>query len=475
MRNVILKAASTLLLACWAMMPVYGQTTSWNGGVGSGDWEVASNWSGGIPDSTKNTSISTITASQTVSITAGTSAETNNFTLQFGKLDIADTASLVINGDASLTSSSSVSGDGDLTVLGNTTWDLFNISGNGSLTFESTLNLNRLVSGTDIANRTVFTNGATNWNDDQSIFALTDVEWNNSGVMTRNLGGTFADRNFQLGSGSVFNNSGEFIKTGDNANFQVIGGTFNNSGTVSSSGGGIEFTGAFNNTLGSLVIADGGNVTFSGDFTNDGGTLRAVGGNSISLDAYTHNDGVLMVDGGSIGANAMNIVAGGVAGVGTLVSNVDMASGTYLAPGNSAGELTIDGNLSMAGGSQFLLELGGTSVGEFDVLNVLGDVNIGDDAELLVSFIDGFTPTVGNTFEFLNFDGSAVGENWVVTFDTPGYMGDVILNGGSGSSYSLSISAVPEPSSIALLVGIAGTLEFRRRRRAKSSPVVQLA
>lgn len=470
MRSKFLVVSSILVLGSLLGSPAFGQT-SWLGGVGSGNWNGGSNWSAGVPDSSTNATISTITASQTVSITAGNSEATNDFTLQFGKLEIADTSSLVVNGNASLTSSSSLSGGGDLTVLGNTTWDLFNITGNGSVTFDSVLNLNRLVTGTDIANKTVFTNGATNWNDNQSLFVLEGVEWNNAGTMSRILGGSDTDRNFQLNNGSVFNNSGSFIKAGTNANFLVNGGTFNNSGTVSSVAGAVEFTGAFNNLAGSLVIADGGDVSFSGSFTNDGGTLRAIGGSSIFMGVYTHNDGVLAVDqGGSISANAMNIIAGGIEGVGTLVSNVDMASGSYLAPGSSAGELIIDGDFSMAGGSEFRLELGGTALGEFDVLSVLGNVTIGDNAELLVSFIDGFTPIAGNSFEFLTFNGAAGGENWIVNFATPGYAGDVTLNSGSGN-YTLSISAVPEPSSIAVLVGVAGVIGYRRRRFASVNSV----
>ena len=47
------------------------------------------------------------------------------------------------------------------------------------------------------------------------------------------------------------------------------------------------------------------------------------------------------------------------------------------------------------------MDIGGTNSGEFDQLMITGTANLNGD--LNISLLDGYTPTVGDTFDILTF------------------------------------------------------------------------
>ncbi len=73
-----------------------------------------------------------------------------------------------------------------------------------------------------------------------------------------------------------------------------------------------------------------------------------------------------------------------------------------MAPGESAGRLSVVGDSTHSASSILEIELGGTFTGEYDVLDVGGALTI-NDATLDISLISGFQPTAGNTFDILDF------------------------------------------------------------------------
>lgn len=77
-----------------------------------------------------------------------------------------------------------------------------------------------------------------------------------------------------------------------------------------------------------------------------------------------------------------------VAGNGTVVNR-----GT-LAPGNSPGTATVNGNYSAAASAVHNFEVGGTAANGYDKLNVTGNVAL--NGTLNITLINGFTPTTGN-------------------------------------------------------------------------------
>ena len=121
--------------------------------------------------------------------------------------------------------------------------------------------------------------------------------------------------------------------------------------------------------------------------------------------------------------------------------------------------MAISGDLAQGDDATLLMELAGTTAGiDHDVLQVDGGVSL--DGTLEVSLLDGFEPDLGDSFDILDF-GSITGE-----FDSI-RLPD--LDGGLAWDVSAlladgSLSVVPEPSSVVLLLGVWLSVLATRRR-----------
>ncbi|MEA2734150.1 MAG: large repetitive protein, partial [Humisphaera sp.] len=163
-----------------------------------------------------------------------------------------------------------------------------------------------------------------------------------------------------------------------------------------------------------------------------------------------------------VAGQSLTIPAGqSVGGSGTIEGDVSNA-GT-VAPGNSPGEIDINGTYVQEPGGSLDVEIAGTALDQFDILSVSNVAIV--DGFLNVALLDGFVPKSSDRFMILT------APNVAGTFDNV-TGGKVKFAGGqfnvdySPSSVTLTnFSAVPEPGSAALLaVGAAAML--RRRRRA---------
>jgi fibronectin-binding autotransporter adhesin len=244
---------------------------------------------------------------------------------------------------------------------------------------------------------------------------------------------------------AVVTNSSE--STNANVNFNLIG----------------DYTFASQITGRIAVIKDGpGTVTLTGANTYSGNTTVEAGTLIVN---GTISGGVTTVENGAT-----------LGGIGSLAAlNVEI--GGNLAPGSSPGTLST-GTFDLQSGAHLLLELGGTDAGTYDQLNVTGTVTLVGD--LQISLLGGFTPTVGDKFFILLNDGIdpvsgtfsnddafnriTIGAaeflvNYADNFSGPGFGNDV----------SLTVVAVPEPGSAALLLGAIAVLASRRRELKISS------
>ena len=99
----------------------------------------------------------------------------------------------------------------------------------------------------------------------------------------------------------------------------------------------------------------------------------------------------------------------------------------------------------------------------FDAIDVRGTLTISPTATLTLTYIDGYTPQVGNTFQFLNF--SVVDGQFLFNNDIGGG-----LSWDTSNLYTTGeMTVIPEPSTWALLgMGAAMTLWFGRRRALRS-------
>ena len=96
-----------------------------------------------------------------------------------------------------------------------------------------------------------------------------------------------------------------------------------------------------------------------------------------------------------------------------------------LAPGCSPGTLTIEGSYEQTETGVLVIEIAGSEPGQFDVLNVRGNVTLGGTLEL--HFVDGIRPSSDLSVPFLKVGGTLAGtfNNIVATQD--GEPADVVL------------------------------------------------
>lgn len=217
--------------------------------------------------------------------------------------------------------------------------------------------------------------------------------------------------------------------------------------TISSTGASSLSIG-FNSTLSGTVIAGIGlDPTGHPDISN----TAAHGTANIFVARFgTLNGSVTLGDGGTLG------------GYGTITGSVANFGGRVL-PGNSPGTLTIQGDYEQNGGS-IVIEIASDTV--FDVLDVGGHVNI-RNADIIFSFIDGFAPSAGFSFDFVKagIDLALSDIRYSFVGLKPGFAFDVNANGNAlvFTARNDGVS-VPEPGSLSLFAA-ALALAGRRRRR----------
>jgi autotransporter-associated beta strand protein len=168
---------------------------------------------------------------------------------------------------------------------------------------------------------------------------------------------------------------------------------------------------------GGMVLLEGGRLNvnsttdtlYAGGISGgDGGTLVKAGPGTLTLAADTFFTGSTAVrteiNGGTLRANgtisgSAKVNAGGVLQGGGSIGHVTVASGGVFAPGDGVGFLDV-GSLTLESGSHMQIELGGTTPSDdHDVLVVNHHTVLG--GTLAVSLVDGFSPSLGDSFEFL--------------------------------------------------------------------------
>jgi len=167
-------------------------------------------------------------------------------------------------------------------------------------------------------------------------------------------------------------------------------------------GDGTAVLGAHNLIVGSNEL----NTTFSG-VIQGGGSLTKIGSGTLILsgaNTYTGttnvNRGMLQVD-GSITSNTFVDRAGTLAGTETINGNV--TNNGRVSPGSAGvpGMLTVVHNYTQAQCAHLMIQIARANAGQFSVLDVLGTDNL--SGLLNPDLLNGFVPTVGETFTFLQY------------------------------------------------------------------------
>jgi autotransporter-associated beta strand protein/T5SS/PEP-CTERM-associated repeat protein len=349
-----------------------------------------------------------------------------------------------------------ITGSGSLWIHGssvdtvNLTGDNSGFSGNGGLQ-GATLNTNLMAVGaTDAA---TFSNYYGNHTLSDSLYVGTY----SSGTGTYEMEGTgskLTAPNVYLGNQGV-GTLEQAAGTGSVTNDMYLGLLSGGRGIYNLSDG----TMTIDNDLylgGSATAAGGtGTVNISGGHLTVHGAVKIWGGGELNL------------IGGFLTTPSTTFAGGTLGGDGTIYGDVIAGAGTLVAPGNSPGLLTIDGDYTQDALARLEIELGGLTRGsEYDALIVTGAMNPG--GTLNVSLWNGFDPVGGNSFDILDW-GSLSGRFACV--DLPA-LGAGLYWDASGlyATGTLSVHAdaqlIPGPGAIVLSSIGMGLIGWLRRRRS---------
>ncbi|MEZ6095413.1 MAG: autotransporter-associated beta strand repeat-containing protein [Pirellulaceae bacterium] len=254
-----------------------------------------------------------------------------------------------------------------------------------------------------------------------------------------------------IGDGSIIKNgAGATILT---ANSSYSGSTIVNSGILRvASGASVDSSANANSGLivsaGEAVIENGATFTLGSS-----GTANIGGIGSLVVNGVLTSPTIHAADSSSL------------SGTGTLAGQLQVDTGASLQPGNSIGVLEIDGDLNLNGTYEWEFD---SAQSDADILIVQGDVNL-SGAQLDPIRLDGIQ--IGQVFTVLAYSGILTGQfanegalgNWSINYGelNPGVNGS---GGQTGLSY-ITVSAVPEPSSLLLFGATILVFPFWRRRR----------
>ena len=148
--------------------------------------------------------------------------------------------------------------------------------------------------------------------------------------------------------------------------------------------------------LASSVVNFNGGMLNSGGSTINNSSLFRVGNGLSSATLHLLGGGHSFANGLFINTNAWLTGTGAITGSVTVSGSV--------APGDSAGTITVSGDLTLLSAALLQMQLAGTNASLFDQINITGTFNFG--GTLTVLLLDGFVPLVGDRFDLFDFSGS---------------------------------------------------------------------
>jgi fibronectin-binding autotransporter adhesin len=336
----------------------------------------------------------------------------------------------------------------------------------------------------------------TSTNNVQNLFDISHIIFDSTLTLSVTVGGNsirpsgvtdvIQNSSFTQTISSAIESLGDFAVGGTGSGKLVLGGN-------------LTITGQ-NNRTATFAINDF-DVDFNGNFTlaqgrtwniskSGSGTLKLAGSANAVNGTTTITAGTLLLT-GTLNGGTVNVNGGVLQGTGTMHATatnpasvsqtVNINNGGTIAPGESAGTLTLGANttsLNFAVGSTYAWELAALSTAnpgtDFDLLQQNSGNLIINGGALLPTFIGSASaPSLSNAFWqntqswiVINNTGAGTATGALTVDNTAwaseGFFATAI--GGTGNDLILTWTPIPEPASLALVAAGAVLLVPRRKR-----------
>ena len=466
----LLLFATGVLILCGSLG---GQaaTLTWTGGGSSDEWStsnasgVRNNW-GGAAFTNNDNAIFGGTSKLTPTI--GTTALTVGsitFNGGAGAFTMGGSATLTIVGGVTNNDDSAQTFSVSTITLGaGQTWNAGSVAG-GSLTFNgTTLNLG--------ASQTLAINGANNTSIANAITGTGTSGITKTGAGTLLLSGANSFSGvLVIGNGklsiSTINNASVSGVLGNSANAVVLGGS-GTTGTLQFSGATASSTKKFtmaNAGTGAFQIDSGGTSLTVGGVIDGSGGLTKSGAGTLELTANNTYTGATTVSGGKL-------AVGGTGSLSSTASVAVNAGGTLLLGGNerinNAAAVTLGGGkIETAGFSETVGALTLTANSIIDLGSGASTLTFAASNGLFATgktlSIYNWTPTSDHLFFGSGSPSLDIGQLGQISFFSgsgTGFLGTGTFTGSQGE-----VTPVPEPSTLAVTLGLVGLIGWRERRR----------
>jgi hypothetical protein len=346
-----------------------------------GDWDIPTNWVGGIvPGNTDYVAIndaSPVTITITTPVPAILGIEVQN-ALAFsgsGQLTINNTSISLIGDDLTLGSTGGLTANGTLYLASQTVLNSGLLDGTGDIVIPQIGSMTIAGGTMDNSARTVTANGVLNFNSGFIIGGAGESFFANNTVNQGGVGGTFNGGTFIQQAGNVYNAT-SLIGLQNGVQF-TINGTLD----FQSNFAGLNVSaGAATATInGTLIKSSAGTSTIGGSITFSApGTIDVQAG-ILHVAVVGYNGGTTLLSGGVLNINSSSGTLTSstlISGSGTIDGNVTLSGGT-IQPGGSGtiGTIAINGDFTHFASASIDIDVlnnfGGPSIG-YDVLTITG-------------------------------------------------------------------------------------------------------